>query len=208
MTTPRNSRLILILMGFTAISLADTAGDYTGKPYNGSPIPVPGVIKATEYDIAPGNADGICYHYNSPAKPGKIRTSNDCIGLAKFGKGHVTTTGEAEDPDQAYLGWTQVGEWTKYTLHVKEAGTYTIGGHLAAGRKGATVSFTFGDVTTGPIEIPTTAGYQPGVEVYHVWERLDHLADVKLPAGDVVMTMKIEAVAGINVESITLTKKP
>ena len=191
-----------------SLAFADAAGDYTGKPYNKTPVEVPGVIKATEYDVAPGNANGVSFNYRSAPKPGKIRTTNDCIGLAKFGKGHVTTKGDAEDADQTYLGWTQVGEWTKYTLHVKEAGTYVIGGHFAAGLKGAKVLFTFGDLSTGPLEIPTTAGFVPGVEVYHVWERLENLAEVKLPAGDVVMTVKIEAVAGINIESITLTKKP
>jgi hypothetical protein len=206
MKLPSQIRLTFIAV-LTFFSLAADAPDYTGRPYNKDPIAIPGTIKATEYDIAPSNANGITFNYSKPPKPGKIRTTGDCIGLGTFDKSHVTTKGEPEDLKQTYLGWTEAGEWTKYTLQVKTAGTYVIGGHFAAGLKGAKVSFAFGDVTTGPLEIPTTAGFQPGVEVYHVWERLDNLAEVKLPAGDVVMKFKIEAVAGINVESITLTLK-
>lgn len=33
------------------------------------------------------------------------------------------------------------------------------------------------ELTTGPIEIPTTAGYQPATEMYHLWETLDKLKD-------------------------------
>jgi len=47
------------------------------------------------------------------------------------------------------------------------------------------------------VEIPTTAGFVPGVEVYHVWEKLDNLGEVKTAGGDVVMTIKIEAMAGL-----------
>ena len=59
---------------------------------------------------------------------------------------------------------------------------------------------------TGPLEIPTTAGYQPGVEVYHVWEKLQRLAQVKLAKGLYVMTVKVEAVAGLNIEYYTVTR--
>jgi len=206
----RANGLHALLIACTVLLLAATTqpAEYLGKPCAGTPIAVPGVIKATEYDIAPDGKNGITFNYNGGAKKTDLRTSKDGIGLARFGKGHETTKGEPEDPQQTYLGWTHGGEWVKYTLHVAEAGTYAIGAHVAAGGKGGTLSFSFGpSVTTGPINIPTTAGFRPGVEVYHVWERLENLAEVKLDAGDVVMTVKIEKPAGFNIESITLTKR-
>jgi len=200
----------IVLLAAITVTLAEpaTRPAYTGAPYNGQPIAVPGVIKATEYDIAPDAANGIAFDYHGKPQAGNIRKTKDGIGLGQFGKDHVTIKGEPEDTRQTYLGWTHAGEWTKYSLHVAEAGTYSIGAHVAAGGKGGQLSFAFSNgATTGPIDIPTTAGYQPGVEVYHVWERLDHLSDVKLDTGDVVMTLKIEKSGGFNIESITLTKK-
>ena len=183
---------------------AKSAADYAGKPYTGTPQVIPGIIQAEAYDIGPDT-----FSYHGEAKKTDCRTSPDSIGLAKFGKGHVTTTGQPEAPDQVYVGWTQTGEWLKYTVQVKEAGTYVFGGKFSAGAKGAKISVTFTpQITTGPIEIPTTAGFQPSVEVYHVWETLNNLATLNLPAGTYVMTVKIEAVAGMNLDYFTFTKKP
>jgi hypothetical protein len=38
------------------------------------------------------------------------------------------------------------------------------------------------------------------VEVYHVWETLDHLAEIHLLAADHVMTVKIEKAGGMNLD--------
>jgi len=46
------------------------------------------------------------------------------------------------------------------------------------------------------------------VEVYHVWETLDHLADIRIPAGDYVMTVKIENAGGMNIDYLSFTRKP
>jgi hypothetical protein len=181
---------------------------YTGKPFAGAPVSIPGVIQAEAYDIAPGGAKDVSFNYKGDPKQTSYRPGPDSIGLAQFGKGHVSITGEAEAPDQIYVGWTETGEWLKYTVHVTETGDYLLGGKFAAGDKGAQISVTFSpDIKTGAFEIPTTAGYQPGVEVYHVWEKLDNLAVVHLPAGVYVMTVKIESGAGLNFDYFTLKKK-
>jgi hypothetical protein len=83
-----------------------------------------------------------------------------------------------------------------------------IGGKFAAGAAGATLTFSFTpEMTTGEISIPTTAGFRRGVEVYHVWETLDSLKEIKLPAGIYLMKVEIGKVAGLNLESFTFTKK-
>jgi hypothetical protein len=188
--------------------VADAPSDYKGVPETGTALAVPGKIPAVGYDGAPGDAPDIAFHKNGKLSKSNVRKSTDSVGIAQFNKGHVTTKGEAEAPDQVYVGWTQPGEWLKYTLDVKEAGTYVIGAKVAAGSTGATLRFTFtSGADSGEVEIPTTAGFQPGVEVYHVWETLDHLAEVTLPAGPCVMTVAIGKTAGLNLETFTLTKK-
>jgi hypothetical protein len=216
-------KIIIAAIGFTAlfaltnISLGadatslpnDVPSDYAGKPVTGTPLTIPGVIRAVDYDISPDGANNISFSYRGEAKKSKIRPGADSIGLASFGDGHVSTTGVPEKPDQVYVGWTQPDEWLKYTVQVAQAGTYVIGGKVAAGSKGATLTFTFTpELTTGEIEIPTTAGFQPGKEVYHVWETLDQMKEITLPAGIYVMTVKIGKVAGLNLESFSFTKKP
>ncbi len=172
---------------------ATIPADYKGKPAKAA-IELPGTIKVTEFDSADG--PNISYSYGS-SKP----------RVAKFDKSHKTIKGKPEDVSQSYLGWTKAGEWVKVTVHVKEAGTYVIGGHFAAAGKDGKLSFSFNDITTGPVSIPTTDGYLPGVEVYHVWEQLDNLAEVKLAKGDYVFCCKIEADGGFNLESVTVKKK-
>jgi hypothetical protein len=188
--------------------LADVPSDYKGTPESGAAFAVPGKIAAVGYDAAPGDAPDIAFHKNGKLSKSNVRKSTDSVGIAQFNKGHVTTKGEAEAPDQVYVGWTQAGEWLKYTLDVKEAGTYIIGGKVSAGSTGATLRFTFtSGADSGEVEIPTTTGFQPGVEVYHVWETLDHLGEVTLPAGRCVMTVTVGKTAGMNFETFTLTKK-
>lgn len=195
------------VVGLTLLAVArihaDVPADYAGKPMRGTPASVPGIIQAEAYDVGAetvGNA-------GEPRKSAH-RPISDAVGVAEFGQGHVSTTGKTEAADQVYVGWTQTGEWLKYTITVTEPGTYVFGGKFAAGAKDAKISATFSPgITTGPVAIPTTAGFQPGVEVYHVWETLDHLAEIQLPAGTTVMTIKIESGAGLNFDYFTLTKK-
>jgi hypothetical protein len=187
---------------------------YAGKPYDGKPQTAPGIIQAEYYDVAPGDKNGIAYNRRGEPKSDSNRATGDSVGLATIGSDHVSTTGEKQNVGDIYVGWTDPGDWWKYTISVKEAGAYAFGGHFAAGAKGAKISVTFtplkpagAPVTTGPFEIPTTAGFQPGVEVYHVWELLDNLAKVELQPGLYVMTVKVEAVAGLNIDYYSLTRK-
>lgn len=184
--------------------------DYAGKPVSGTPQAIPGTIQAESYDtVASGDAKGVTVGYGKLGKTA-FRPNADSAGLAKFGGGHVLTTGEAEAQDQVYCGWTETGEWFAYTVQVKEPGTYIFGGKFAAAGKGALLSVTFSpEITSGPIEIPTTDGFQPGVEVYHVWKKSDNLKEIKIPAaGTYVMKVKIEKNAGMNLDYYTFTKKP
>jgi hypothetical protein len=187
------------------------ASPYLGKPYLGRPQDIPGTIQAIYYDVAPGNQNGVTFNRKGTPRPGAIRTTGDCIGLGRIDASHVSVTGEKETAG-AYVGWTDVGDWWDYTVRVTEDGTYDLGMKIAAGARGAKISASFNPMDhsgtpsdTGLLEIPTTAGFQPGVEVYHVWEKLDNLAPVKLAKGLYVMTVKVEAVAGLNIDYYMLS---
>ncbi|MEI8340380.1 MAG: carbohydrate-binding domain-containing protein [Verrucomicrobiota bacterium] len=192
----------------------DQPSAYAGKPQSGKPQELPGIIQAESYDVAPANANGIAYNRKGPAQVGAARSAGDCIGLGTVGSDHVSIKGDKEKEGQIYVGWTEIGDWWNYTVQVKQAGTYYFGGKFAAGEKGAQIIATFTPVaksgkeaTTGPLEIPTTAGYQPAVEVYHVWETLDKLGEVTLTPGTYILTVKIEHKAGVNIDYYSFTRK-
>ena len=180
----------LAMPALAADGPATIPADYKGKPASGKPVELPGTIRLTEFDKGDGTV------------------SKPAARVANFDKSHVTIKNEPEDVTQKYLGWTAKDHWVKITVHVKEAGTYVIGGHFAAANKEGKLSFSFNDITTGPVLIPTTDGYIPGHEVYHVWEQVDNLAEVKLGEGDYVFCCKIEVSGGFNLESVTVKKKP
>jgi len=188
---------------------------YTGKPYGGKPQIIPGNVMAGLYDVAPDNMNGIAYNRKGVARPGLARSTGDCIGLGVVGDDHVGTDGKKQKNGDVYVGWTEIGDWWKYTVQVKEAGTYYFGGKFAAGNKGAKITAEFmpigkpaaSAVTTGPVEVPTTAGFQPAVEVYHVWETLDKMAEIKLEPGLYVLTIKLDGRAGVNIQYYSFLKK-
>jgi hypothetical protein len=179
---------------------------YTGKPFGGKVHQIPGTIQVEDHDVAADNKEDVTFHYKGGAKKSDYRA--DSIGIAKFGGGHVNTKGVPEKADQVYLGWTQDGEWMKYTVHVAEAGTYRFGGKLSAAGKDGKLSVTFTPtLKIGPVAIPTTDGFQPGVEVYHVWLISENMGEVTLPAGDYVMQVTLEKNGGCNMDYFTFTKK-
>lgn len=190
---------------------------YTGTPYGGKPQEIPGVVQAQNYDVAPGNAMDITQHRGKgKPKADKARTTADCIGFGGFDGSHYDSKGNKLKETGYYLGWTDPGDWWKYTVKVNEAGTYNIGAHLTAGNAaGGKISLTFTpinpagpDVTTGVIDIPTSVGLiAPNIETYHVWQTLDKIAQVKLTPGLYVMTLKIEATGGMNLDTFTFTKQ-
>ena len=205
--------LLSILTLSLAVTVTSKADDsiYKGKPCGGKPAPIPGKIEAEHYDVAPGNANGIAYQRNGTPKDGPERTTGDCIGLGRIDDSHVSTAGVKETPGGIYVGWTDVGDWWNYTIQVPKDGAYKLGAKMSAGAKDAKISVKFAPlgggeaVATGPLIIPTTAGFQPAVEVYHVWETLDNLATVHLKKGVYVMTVKVEEKAGMNMDFYTLT---
>lgn len=206
------SRLVLVAFFSACHVLALRGGEagsaYAGKPYAGKVPALPGVVQAEWYDVAPNAEPDIAFHSNGKPRQTPWRVPADSVGLAGFGAGHVSVDGKPENPDQVYAGWTHVGQWWRYTVKVTEGATYRIGGHFASGSKDARLRFTFtpksgGEaVDAGPFSIPTTAGRQPNVEVYHVWETLDNIGEVTLTAGDYVMKVEVVNQAGLNIDWI------
>ena len=210
-----NKTFALAISSLVALSLCQAADApaYTGTPYGGKPQEIPGVIQAGNYDVAPSNAMDITQHRKGTPKPGKARTTGDCIGFGGFDGSHYDAKGKKLSQTGFYVGWTDAGDWWKYTVKVNDAGTYDLGAHLSSGRGAGKISVTFtplnpaGADITAAADIPTSVGLVPGVETYHVWQDLTKLAQVKLTPGTYVMTVKIETTGGMNLDTFTFTKE-
>ncbi|UUZ84816.1 carbohydrate-binding protein [Paenibacillus sp. P26] len=110
------------------------------------PKPVPGIIEAPFYNTG---GEGVGYHDNTPDNIGgayrsdsvDIRTNSNFNGLN--------------------VGWNQAGEWLKYNIDVKRAGTYRVEITAATTFKDNQASIWLDDVTdlTGPVNIPATGDW-------------------------------------------------
>jgi len=122
---------------------------YKGKPFaddfhKSGPQTIPGTVQAALYDLG---GEGIAYHdtdavnhgsgdlnYTQGCQPGTspyichfrekegvdISYIKDRIDLAH------NHSSFRPDREQLYIGWAADGEWTNYTVDVKNAGSYTV----------------------------------------------------------------------------------
>jgi hypothetical protein len=162
-------------------------------------------IKMTDWDCGPGKGGDHRLDPNCPP----YRPNDDNAGLCHMNTGEPdnTTTGQPYAPYYPYLCYTATGEWTKYTVQVTQAGTYSIGGAMAV-PNGVTIELDFGNgITTGTIPLPTSpTAMCKCPETYHSWETVTNLGMVTFPAaGAYLMTMTIKS-QQYNPEYFSFTK--
>src|SRR5436309_8367250 len=91
-------------------SLPAAAASYSGTPYTGTPVAVPGTIQAESFD---NGGEGVGYHDSGP---------NNMGGAFRSGGVDIeNAAGGGYD-----IAWIAAGEWLNYTVNVASAGTYTI----------------------------------------------------------------------------------
>ncbi len=83
----------------------------------------------------------------------------------------------APEWQQLYIGWTEDGEWTNYTVDVRKAGTYRIVAmysHIAQ-----TINFSLNNRPAAECKLPLDPTTQfsmknyPDWEVWHFWNKAD-----------------------------------
>jgi alpha-L-fucosidase 2 len=126
----------------------DFTASTTQSPYGGTPAVIPGIIQAENYD---NGGEGIAYHDDD--------TTNDG-GQYRLSEGvDVETTG---DTGGGYdVGYTNAGEWMKYTVNVILPGVYTLEARVASPGTGNTFHVELDGVNiSGTITVPNTTGWQ------------------------------------------------
>jgi hypothetical protein len=97
------------------------------------------------------------------------------------------------EPEKAmlYIGWTEPGEWVKYTVDVKKTCDYSVN-LMYTSNKGGVISISFdGKDMTGPIDIQSTYRADDPVEwrQWHHWNKMDGIAVLNLKEGLHVCTL-------------------
>jgi hypothetical protein len=176
--------------------------------YCGGPQVIPGRVQFEYYDFG---GEGVGYHDMDAANQGSCGL-NPCNGAylnefrknegadtsyTKFGNNPAIDDSQyvlvTQEPNKLYLGWTVIGEWTKYTVNVQQAGLYSINLMYTKPQPG-TFSFSVnGQDVTGPIDPVSTFNAADPLDWrnWHHWNKTNNIAQVRLNAGVQVLTLNI-----------------
>jgi hypothetical protein len=116
------SRFLLLFLFCFSSSFAAIPSGYTGKPYGGTPLSIPGKFYA---DRADSGACNIAYfHPGCPTYPNMLKMTGidfafDCV-LPGYENDAMINKGDI------YWAYIEPGEWMKATINVTTAGMYQI----------------------------------------------------------------------------------
>jgi hypothetical protein len=191
--------------------------EYKGKPFNdsvyaGGPQVIPGRILCAYYDFG---GEGVAYHDSDSVNHGSGELNpadgsylhefrmNEAVDITYVkGNEYDDNPYNFVEPElgQLYVGWTEPGEWIKYTVEVKKTGLYAISLFYTSNR-GGEIAISVNDIdSTGPIRIQSTFRPEDPLEwrQWHHWNRMKNIATIKLEQGIQVLTLHTISNGGMN----------
>ncbi|MBR5656651.1 MAG: endo-1,4-beta-xylanase [Prevotella sp.] len=115
-------------------------------PYSNTPISIPGVIQAENFDKG---GEGLSFHDSDSNREGDTQYRTDGEGV-DFVKGNGGTC----------IGYTAVNEWLEYSVNVKEAGKYSYEATVSSGTTGSgfRIQLVNGNqtITLATVNVPQT----------------------------------------------------
>ncbi|HVU09122.1 MAG TPA: hypothetical protein VHG89_11330 [Verrucomicrobiae bacterium] len=194
--------------------------NYQGKPFHDSmyhegPQKIPGRVQCAYYDFG---GEGVAYHDSDSVNngSGKLNPANGTY-LNEFRMNEGVDTSYTKfhsavpidnnpydlvrpPENQLYVGWTEPGEWFNLTVEVERAGVYSID-LLYTSNRGGTISLERnGKPLTAPINIISTFNQNDPVawRQWHHWNLMTNIAEVELPKGASVLTVRILTEGNMN----------
>jgi hypothetical protein len=172
---------------------------------------IPGKLQCEYYNLG---GEGIAYH--------DVDTTNSGSGNLNKGQDYLSTfrINEAVDisftkyhdsidnskynivkpaENQLYLGWTVAGEWTKYTVNVKQSGIYQIGLMYTSNQNGQ-IKIDSDYITSGILDVNSTFHVNERIQwrQWHHWNYNKNLGKIKLKKGVQILTLNIVAIGQMN----------
>lgn len=115
-----------------------------GTPYGGTARAIPGTIQLEDYNVG---GENVAYHDADSSNNGGAYRTTEGVDIGQDGALYG-------------IGWTQEGEWLKYTVDVASTGTYTFNLRVASPNNNSKVHAEIDGVdVTGPITINSTGGW-------------------------------------------------
>ena len=154
----------------------------TQSPFKGTPFDINTSATTTiEFEDYDNGGEGVAYHDNDPANQGGVYRPTEGVDL----KAVLGDTGGY------YIGFTNAGEWTEYTVNVDTAGVYNLGIRYASAGAGGTYHLELdGTPITAELTAANTGGWQS-------WKTFSVPA-VTLPAGQHVLRLAFDTVGATN----------
>lgn len=201
--------MLLFFVPTTVFITGCSCSKYSGKPYTDSEYKtgvqtIPGRIYCAYYDWG---GEGVAYHDDTKENHGSGELNPlDGTYLNSFRANEgvdISYTKTRNDSDNSiynfveppenvlYVGWTNPGEWTKYTVNVKETGKYRVG-LMYTSNQGGKISISVDDKdVTGPLNVTSTYRNDDPVDwrQWHHWNKTDEIAEISLKKGTHVLTL-------------------
>jgi Carbohydrate binding module (family 6) len=187
---------------------------YKGKAFKDSIQHIPGKIQCEFYDQG---GEGIAYHDTDTINSGSGRLNpadGTFLNEFRINEGVDISYTKFRDPaidnnpynvvepnkNQLYVGWTEPGEWIKYTVSVKVSGTYSIGLMYTASGDGGISLYMDEKQITPELKVPSTRNDKEPVawRQWHHWNRIENLTLVSLKKGIHVLTLKTVSNGNMN----------
>jgi hypothetical protein len=185
----------------------NTVQNYAGKPfcdsvYHGGPQQIPGLVQCAYFDVG-GIGTAWFNRHNVNYGSGRLNPADGTyLNEFRMQEGMSTSYIKANDIDntsynfydppmgQLYIGWTEPGDWVKYTVDVMESCYYTVS-LLYTSRYGGVIGLSFDDrEVSGPIALPSTFHEDDPLpwRQWHHWNKLV-LHSIRLEAGIRILTL-------------------
>src|SRR6266403_2679140 len=210
----RRFALLLFLVGSNTDG--NVPDNYKGKPFQDAthtagPQTIPGRLEAALYDLG---GEGIAYHDVDQINHGSGELNhkpehceegvavavcrfreNEGVDLSYVKKGADLNHPNMVVPEwqQLYIGWTEDGEWTNYTVEVKKAGMYRIVAMYS--HTAQTIQFWLNNRPAADCKLPVDPARQfplqnyPGWVMWHIWNKAD-CGEISFPqAGRQLLTL-------------------
>jgi hypothetical protein len=206
--------LILSLFGFVF--------PQKSTPWEGKIQELPGKLECEYYDLG---GEGLAYHDADEVNngSGKLNPANGSF-LNEFRMKEAVDISftKAKDIDNSpynkvvpemeklYVGWTEPGEWLKYTVKIKKSGIYYIGLMYTANGDGKIALDVDGKRVTSDLKVASTNHPDEPVawRQWHHWNKSESLAIVKLKKGTHVLTLHTVAHGQMNYDYLEFSLIP